>query len=277
MPLLRSGFEVQFEELRAGVPALGRAAVLPWDTEIFGFPVASYRVEGDDVLDEASRKDLAAHFHSWMTRHDVSVCGCAIPAGSLFWKSFLPELGFRFVDFGIEARIRDLASVALPEARTVLRSPEPGDRAAIETLAARSFAHGRYFADALFPRELARHRYQRWIANALAVEGGPDRIYVLGERGSVDGFFHLAIQGQVADLRLAAVAPEFQGTGMGWDLYVSVLHELRRLRVRKLVTSISVANTAILNLYSMLGFRFAHPEAIYHWHAGGTPRDPASY
>jgi hypothetical protein len=64
---------------------------------------------------------------------------------------------------------------------------------------------------------------------------------------------------------------------MGWDLYVSVLHELRRLRVRKLVTSISVANTAILNLYSMLGFRFAHPEAIYHWHAGGTPRDPASY
>lgn len=277
MPLLRSGFELQFEEIRAGAPALGRAALLPWDIEIFGFPVASYRVEADKVLNEAARKDLAVHFHSWMTRHHVSVCGCVIPAGALFWKSLLPELGFRFVDFGIEAKFRDLPSAPLPPIRAALRNPEPEDHLAIEGLASRSFAHGRYFADALFPRELAQSRYRRWIANALAGANGPDRVYVLGERGNVDGFFHVAVQGQVADLRLAAIAPELQSSGIGFDLYVSVLHELKNLGVRRIVTSISAANTAVMNLYSMLGFRFAHPEMIYHWHAGlPCPTGPSS-
>jgi GNAT superfamily N-acetyltransferase len=267
MPLLRSGFEPQFEEICAGAPALGRAALLPWDTEIFGFPAASYLVESGDALDEEAKKDLTTHFYSWMTRHHVSVCGSVIPAESLFWKSFLPALGFHFVDFCIEAKLRDLPSARLPQARAALREPDPEDHLAIETLAAQSFAHGRYLADALFPRELALRRYRRWIATALAVASGPDHVYVLGERGSVDGFFHVAVMGQVADLRLAAVAPELQGTGIGFELYVSVLHELKKLGVRRVVTSISAANIAVMNVYSRLGFRFAHPETIYHWHA----------
>ena len=54
---------------------------------------------------------------------------------------------------------------------------------------------------------------------------------------------------------------------MGFDLYISVLHELKNLGVRRIVTSISAANTAVMNVYSVLGFRFAHPQIIYHWHA----------
>ena len=208
--------------------ALGKAALLPWDTEIFGFPVALFRV-GDEAPDNAIRKDVAPHFSSWMMHHEVSVCGCVLPAGNVFWKSFLPTLGFRFVDFAIEARLRDLSSATLPPVRAVLRNPQRGDQGAIEALAARSFAHGRYFADPLFPRDLAQRRYKRWVANALAEANGPDRVYVLGEPGSVNGFFHVAVQGHEADLRLASIAPECQGTGMGFDLYISVLHELKNL------------------------------------------------
>jgi GNAT superfamily N-acetyltransferase len=266
MALPRNGFEPQFEEILGGAPALGKAALLPWDTEIFGFPVALFCV-GDEAPDNAIRKDVAPHFSSWMMHHEVSVCGCVLPAGNVFWKSFLPTLGFRFVDFAIEARLRDLSSATLPPVRAALRNPQPGDQGAIETLAARSFAHGRYFADPLFPRDLAQRRYKRWVANALAEANGPDRVYVLGEPGSVNGFFHVAVQGHEADLRLAAIAPEFQSTGMGFDLYISVLHELKNLGVRRIVTSISAANTAVMNVYSVLGFRFAHPEIIYHWHA----------
>lgn len=272
MSLVRTGFELQFEEIQAGVPAFGRAALLPWDTEIFGFPVAFYQVGSADSLDQAVRNDLPGHFLSWMARNRVSVCGCVIPAAGLSWKSFLPELGFRFVDFSIQARFHGLQSAHLPQFRSVLRIPEPGDRLAIQELAARSFAHGRYCADALFPRELANRRYRRWTANALDVANGADRVFILGERGTVDGFFHVTVQGQVADLRLAAVASQLQDTGIGFDFYVSVLHELKKLGVRRTFTSISAANTAVMNLYSMLGFRFAHPEMIYHWHAAGECR-----
>lgn len=264
--MLRSGFEPKFEEICAGAPALGRAALLPWDTEIFGFPAASYLVDSCDALDEAAKKDLATNFYSWMTCHHVFICGCVIPAESLFWKSFLPALGFHFVDFSIEAKFRDLSSAPLPRVRVALRDPDPEDHLAIETLAAQSFAHGRYLADALFPRELALRRYRRWIASALSVANGPDHVYVLGEPGRVDGFFHVAVMGEMADLRLAAVAPELQGTGIGLELYVSVLHELKKVGVRRVVTSISAANTAVTNIYSRLGFRFARPETIYHWH-----------
>ena len=124
--------------------------------------VALFRV-GDEAPDNAIRKDVAPHFSSWMMHHEVSVCGCVLPAGNVFWKSFLPTLGFRFVDFAIEARLRDLSSATLPPVRAVLRNPQRGDQGAIEALAARSFAHGRYFADPLFPRDLAQRRYKRWL------------------------------------------------------------------------------------------------------------------
>lgn len=267
MPLKRSGFEIQFEEILSGVPQLGKAAVIPWDTEIFGFPVASYHAEVEVALDRALRETLVTHFPAWMMSHRVSVCSCVIPAGNLFWKSFLPDLGFRFVDFAIEARCRDLSTAVLPEARISLRHPSPEDHPMIEALAERSFAHGRYFADGLFSRERAQRRYQRWMANALGASTSSDLVFVLGEPGSVEGFFHVAVNGSTADLRLAAITPELQRTGIGWDLYVAVLHTLRDAGVRRVVTIISTANTVVLNLYSSLGFRFAQPEATYHWHA----------
>lgn len=261
MSLQRSDFAPHFEEIRAGEPAFGQAALLPWDSEIFGFPVASYRLAPEF---SAVRARLAAEFHSWMTRRAVSLCACAIPAADACGKAVLPELGFRFVDVGLEARLPNLQTARLPEQRIGVRLAAPEDGPALEALAARSFQHGRYFADALFPAELAQRRYQRWMAHALASQ---DCVYVLGEDSRIDGFLHLVRDGQTADLRLAAVAPEVQTTGLGVYLYVSVFHELKKLGVRRIVTSISAANTAVLNLYATSGFRFSNPEAIYHWHA----------
>lgn len=259
--------DAQFETLVPGVPAFGRMAVLPSDTQIFGFPVAFFEVFGDGPADEKSRADLAAHFQSWITRHSVSVCGCAIPAPSGPWKLMLPELGFRFVDLTIEVRLRDLRRAVLPEPRLQVRIAEPGDRAALEEMAARSFAHGRYFADPLFSPDLARRRYQHWIREALSNEQGDNRVFVIGESGALEGFFLARIQDGTADLRLAAVAPEFQGTGIGLSLYAAALHELRKAGVQKAFSNISAGNTVVLNLYSALGFRAANPKAIYHWHA----------
>ena len=266
MTLPRSGFDPQFEEILEDFPILGKAALLPWDAQIFGFPVALYRI-GDETPNEADLNKLASHFGAWMTRHNVSVCGCIFPAGNVFWKSFLPTLGFRFVDFSIEARLPSLSSAKLPPARVALRNSGPADQGVIEALAKSSFAHGRYYADPRFPKELAQRRYKQWVANALVAANGIDRVFVLEEDGTVKGFFHVAIHGHAADLRLAAIDPELQGSGMGFELYISVFHELKKLGVRKLVTSISAANTAVMNIYSTLGFRFACPEMVYHWHA----------
>jgi hypothetical protein len=97
MPLTRSGYELHFEDISGGQPLFGSAAVVPWDTEIFGFPVAYYRI-GAASLDPSARSALQERFLAWAQRNKISVCACAIPAANSSWKLYLPEFSFRFVD-----------------------------------------------------------------------------------------------------------------------------------------------------------------------------------
>jgi RimJ/RimL family protein N-acetyltransferase len=264
----RTGYLAQFEEIWPGNPALGRASLLPWDAEVFGFPVGSYQI-GVEQLDDDLEKEFLARFLSWSQDHGVRVCMCSIPATNSRWKLSLAKAGFSFVDFALQANLNGLQTAQLPGARTTLRGVEPGEWESVEAIAEHAFNYGRYHADPLFPRELADLRYRRWIRNARSEESESNPVYVLGEPGAIQGFYHVTIDGDVADLRLAALAPGLQGTMLGFDLYLSVLHVLKQLGVRRVVTSISAGNTAVMNVYAMLGFSFSGAEAVYHWHAVG--------
>ena len=276
MPLARTGFELCFEEISPGEPALGSVAKVPWDAAIFGFPVALYRV-GTERLNAAARNEFLKSFALWAAQNQISLCACTIPVNDShsFWKCYLGEAGFHIVDFSVQATLNGLKTARLPDARTELRLARLDDRDAIEAVAAQSFRNGRYHADPLFPHELAEKRFVNWIRNALAEEGSVDRVYVMGEPGDVQGFYHVTVENEVSDLRLAAVTPALRGTLLGFELYVSVLHLLKGLGVRRVVTSISAANTAVMNVYAMLGFSFSAPEMIFHWHgealSGETP------
>jgi RimJ/RimL family protein N-acetyltransferase len=243
--------------------------MVPWDSDIFGFPVAQYRI-GSERIEESQLDAFRGSLLSWLNRNGVALCSCAIPAPRDFWRGYLPHAGFQFVDVGLQAALKGLQGAQLPPARSKLRKAEPCDSGAIEAIAEGAFHHGRYHADPRFPRELADRRYRRWVANALAGTSTRDSVYVMGEPGRVLGFYHVTVEGPTSDLRLAALALELQGSGLGFDLYLAMLHVLKELGIRRVVTSISACNTAVMNVYSMLGFSFSEPEVIYHWHAPGT-------
>ena len=268
MPLERTGYQLHFEELLPGNPAIGSVALVPWDSEIFGFPVAVYRMRGER-LDAAAQDDFLQQFCCWVRTQDVRLCACTISASESdsFAKYLLARAGFQFVDFSLQTALNGLQRAQLPKARLELRPARLDDREMIEAIAGQSFRNGRYHSDPLFPRELADKRYSQWIRNALAADNPIDRVYVMGEPGYVQGFFHVTLDEGVSDLRLAAIAPALKGTPLGFELYVSVLHLLKELGASRVVSSISAANTAVLNLYCMLGFSFSAPEMIFHWHA----------
>jgi hypothetical protein len=245
---------------------LGKAAVLSWDSEIFGFPVGSYKI-GAEHLDNKLGKEFSERFLKWAEHHGLRLCMCAVPAANSSWRLCLSEAGFRFVDFSLRVTLNALQTARLPEARVTLRDVGKNEWDVIEGIAEHAFRHGRYHADPLFSRALADLRYRRWIRNALSSESTSDRVYVMGEPGTVQGFYHVTINDNTSDLRLAALRPDLWGTMLGVDLYVSVLYALRTLGVRRAVTTISAANTAVMNIYSMLGFSFSGAETIYHWHA----------
>ena len=276
MPLPRTGYQLHFEDLSPGDPELGSVSNVPWDTETFGFPVAVYKI-GNSILSDDGRKQFAAQFRRWASVNDILLCSCSIPVDETHspWKRHLAEVGFQVVDLSLQSTLADLPKASLPRPRSVLRLAEPGDHSRIEEIAAQSFHHGRYHADALFPKALANKRYKLWVKNALSGENPIDRVYVMGDSRSVRGFFHVTVEGDSSDLRLAAVESRLKGTLFGFDLYVAVLASLKGAGVRKVMTSISAANTSVMNVYARLGFAFSAPEMIFHWHAKDFSADKA--
>ena len=266
MSLVRSGFALDFEDICRGRPGMGKAAIISWDSEIFGFPVACYQI-GQDEPHEETRAGFRERLESWLQQNHALLCVCAVPASRLEWKTSITCLGFSFVDFSLRPTLNGLQRLKLPEPRATLRQAEVEDRPIIANLAAHAFQHGRYHADSRFPRRLADLRYRQWINKALGGGHPSDRVYVMGALGAVEGFYHVAIDGINADLRLAAVVPELQGTSVGVDLYLGVLHILKGLGIRKVIASVSAANTRAINVLSALGFSFSNPELIYHWHS----------
>jgi hypothetical protein len=264
MALSRTGYQLIYEELSPD-PVMGSVAVVPWDSAIFGFPVASLRPGpgdlGYDQVDAFRRR-----FADWMQSKNISVCSSTLTPAQSFWRQVVPQVGFEFVDLSLQVSL-SLPSAKLPPVRSQLRPALPEDHAAIEAIAAGSFSHGRYHADPRFPQHLANRRYSQWVRNTLSNPSEIDRMYVLEQGGRVAGFYHVTIEGDVSDLRLAAVEADSKGMMLGVELYGAMLHELRRQNVRRVVTSISAVNYNVVNLFSMLGFRFSSPEIIYHWHA----------
>jgi hypothetical protein len=265
MPQERTGYALEFEKFGTADEPIGFAAVVTWDSRTFGFPVAQFRIGAGSIPEyraELLQRDMAA----WLDKNQVSLCSCAFPADNQFWKILLPRMGFQFVDVGLQVTLNGLQRVRLAPTRSKLRPAEAGDREAIEKIAEHAFHHGRYHADPLFPRELANRRYRNWMTNALGGANPVERIYVMGEPGFVQGFYHLTIEDGFSDLRLAAIAPALQGTMLGFDLYLAMLHALKSLAVRRVAASLSGTNTAVMNVFSHLGFQFGKPELIYHWH-----------
>jgi RimJ/RimL family protein N-acetyltransferase len=266
MLLARTGYVPQFEDVASGDPDLGSAAIIPWDTAIFGFPVARYRPAlPAPEPDSAARLDRV--FRRWSDEHAVALWLCDVPVTNPFWRTRLAELGFHMVDFALRTTLLNLQHSSIPEARAELRAAVPTDHEAIEQIAGGAFHHGRYHADPIFPRRLADRRYRVWMKNVLEQPESTDKVYVLIHLGEVKGFYHINLDGGTADLRLAAVAPELQGTLLGLDLYSSMMSALKGLGIKRVITSISAANTAVLNVYSMLGFRFSAPELLFHRHS----------
>lgn len=266
MTLSRTGYELHFEEIAAGCPQLGSASMVPWDTDTFGFPVAAYRV-GNPELDPTEAPAFQGHFASWMEEHGAQLCSCVVPHARNSWRLYLSNVGFIVVDVTLQVKMNALSKARLPETRFELRPAKSEDHPAIEAIAEQSFAHGRYHADPLFPQRLADHRYSVWIRRALSGDESADRVFVLGQPGKILGFYHVAIDGDCADLRLAAVTPDLKGTMAGVDLYTATFRLLQNLGINRAVTSISSTNTGVMNVYSRLGCTFSNPEIVHHWHA----------
>jgi RimJ/RimL family protein N-acetyltransferase len=262
-------FRPEFDDLSASSPEWGKIALLPWDEEVFGFPVADFQL-GPNPPGASDLPMFVSALEEYSARTKARLVSTHAPGDNMSVTALFESASFSLVEFSLVAKFSRLESEMLPPpSQFALRDALPGDHDSICRIAGAAFQFGRYHTDPRFPRYLANALYAHWMRNALSGSNPNNFVFVLGHPGEVVGFMDVVIRDGRADLRLGAVDPgkNLGFSGAGFSLYVESVRAALELGAKSVTAKIASANTRVLNVFSRLGFLFSKPEAVFHWHA----------
>jgi ribosomal protein S18 acetylase RimI-like enzyme len=235
-------------------------SVVPWDTEIFGFTVAAIdAIELKGSLPQAGFR----HFDEWCRQANVGLVSCRLRHDRLRESGYLERIGFRFIEVVHHPVWRDLATAVRSTDDFVITPATHIDLSAVEDIAGAAFTTGRFILDPWLDPALNGQRYRRWVRSSFT--NPRHQVLVAKVEGDIAGFFVVEQrEDQSIYWHLTAIAPQFQGRGVGRAVWQAMLDRHRDAGLRAVRTTISAHNTAVLNLYAGLGFRFETPEMTYH-------------
>lgn len=258
------GFELNLRRIDTAALAMAFGAV-PWDTEIFGRQVA--QIAGIEVREPAGARREFQVFEDWRDRTDVAFVSCRLPHDRLPESMFLEASGFRFVELVCRPRLTGLRLLDGLAADVELVEATAADLPELETVAEDAFVTGRFRLDWRLPSTINGLGSRHWVRTSL---DNPRHLVLKGMAESrLAGFFIIERTGRDRCYwHLTAVAPAFQGRGVGKRLWRSVMRHLQDQGVDVIETLISLHNTPVLNLYARLGFSFTPPDMTFHWLRG---------
>ena len=238
------------------------AFVVPWDSEIFGFPVAQIErlvlTPGEDPAEAMSL------LQAWMDRRGVHLASCRLDSRALSESMLLEAHGFRFVEMIYSPVLAPIRPVGESDGDLVIEKAGLEDIEPIETIAGTAFATGRYKLDWRIDAAASDKRYRVWVRNSFADE----RQQVLRATlcGEIAGFFIVEERDDGSVYwHLTAVAPAFQGRGIGRRLWSAMVRRHAEAGLNSIRTTISAHNAPVMNIYAALGFRSGSPRMTLHW------------
>lgn len=241
--------------------------LVPWDSDIFGRPVAQISEVRVSNVRQAAR-DFEP-FNEWCIQQAIELCACRIPASAMVESMFLEDRGFRFVELNYLPALAQLQE--RPSAATEIRvePASPSDRDALADMAAQVLRHGRLHQDPRIDPALGSKRYHTWMVNAF--DHPRQRVLKCLLDDTIVGFFVVEYpQPAHCFWSLIGLAPGLQGRGLGKRVWNAVLDHHRREGIQHVSTSISSHNVAVFNLYVALGFRFPAPSITLQWRPPGS-------
>lgn len=188
-----------------------------------------------------------------------------VPAEETAAAAALQEAGFRLADTNVRLhRPAGMAAAPFGRTGTTVRFAVPQDRDAVAAIAASALRWDRFHRDPAIPGDTADRIKAEWAANFFSGRRG-DWMVVAEREGRPAGFLQL-LKGSDGSLviDLVAVAPDFQGHGLG-----RAMIEFAAVHCPApagMLVGTQLANRASLLFYARLGFGFDAASHIFHFH-----------
>ena len=164
--------------------------------------------------------------------------------------------GFRFVELVYVPRLGSFDRVSAPLHRIDVLPATQDDLGQVEDIAYTAFTTGRFLLDGRLDPDLSRRRYGTWVRTSL--RSREQSVLKAELAGSLVGFFIVEdTPDRNVYWHLTAVAPQWQGKGIGLSLWQTMLMRHKSEGAVSVATTISGHNLPALNLYARLGFNIA--------------------
>jgi len=210
----------------------------PWDAVVLGCETFELKAATPEAM--AKMREVPGHY--------------TVKADPLSDKRILHEEGFYYCDTLIEPFCAYGQLAGEGHADATLTRDVPSEQ--LLRICHGAFTHGRFHRDFAIDPALADRRYDEWLRQLHAA----GTVSGLLHRGTLAGFCAAVAN----KLVLHALAPQYRGRGLAKYWWTALCMALFEAGHREVVSSISVANLAALNLYASLGFRFRKPVDVYH-------------
>ena len=201
-----------------------------------------------------------------LAQEGVAMLSCRLSQDSMVESMMLESVEFKFIEMVLHPFLSRLSEKTFLVNRSILI--EEAKREELEKLskiAEVAFINDRFSVDLRLPPKSSSSRYKNWV---LSCENHPSqKIFKFTKKDKTLGFFIIEENFELrkAYWHLTAIAPEFQGQGLGNECWNLMLEFHKSRNINKVSTTISARNTPVLNLYSKLNFRFQNPETSFHW------------
>lgn len=210
----------------------------PWDSRVFGVETFEIKVVESAVFKQVLK--TPGHY--------------TVKIDPLSSKKILHDYGFYYCDTLIEPHCpkdrfidwkHDRASISYKVPLSDLISISQG-----------SYLYGRFHRDFNVNPKLADSRYNQWLVDLY----NEKKVFSLVFDSELAGFFGFSKN----RILLHALGAKHRGRGLAKYLWSAACRELFTVGHDEIISSISSANSAALNLYVSLGFKFRHPQDVYH-------------
>ena len=221
---------------------------------------------------QIERKDLK-NFSSIMSelkKQDFSGAYVTVkmPVGNLEALHALEDDGFRFMETQFHM-VRDLINYETPELISRLKNileqkeVEKNDvswRSIVNLMTSDMFYTDRIYLDPKLKSGTSCKRYQNWIMDL--VHNPEAHLFVYNHKEVPIGFGLVKMNSEtgIVDDLLEGVFEKYQDSGLGFMMFDIALKSYQRYGMRKLETSISSNNPAIINLDLVFGYSIAEEE-----------------